>query len=106
MNVSIVDVGRAKLDVWTAAESRKWFKKMLGPPFPLRILSLVFFFSPGIGIPFSLIRINIIYLIQAQQLSHRKNWGKQLSRIGTGLSHPENSEHGIDFAKLDRHAHI
>ena len=45
MNVSIVDVGRAKLDVWTAAESRKWFKKMLGPPFPPRILSLVFFFS-------------------------------------------------------------
>ena len=42
MDVSIVHVGRAKLDVWTAAEPRKWFKKMLGPPFPPRILSLVF----------------------------------------------------------------
>ena len=85
----IVCVGTWLLEVSQIWKTVLWID--WAPPFPPRVLAHLFF-SSGLGIPIPLIRVNIIYLIQAQARSHRKNWVKAKSQTRRDLSQSWNLE--------------
>ena len=77
---------RASTILWRY-ESSLDFRQRLRAPFPLRILAKFIPGGAGIGIPFYMSPLNIIYLHQAASRSRCKNWDFSRSRFVMGASH-------------------
>ena len=86
-------------------ESSSDFRQRLRTPFPPRILAKFIPGGAGIGIPFYLSPLNIIYLHQAASRSRCKNWDFSRSRFVMGASHftKLEFEHALTKRKLRTH---